>query len=209
MAKIDLQVHTNSSDGIFSAKEIIDLSIKKGIKVLAITDHNSVAGLKEAEDYSKDKNIEFVPGIELSCKEKSFQTPVIDVLGLFIDYENSNLKQRLFQNKFFSVSEAVKIIKESGGIPILAHPGRYLNEVVSIIDFFISVGGKAIEVYYPYEKVIGVKNIEDKIKKIAKEKNLLISGGSDFHGNLRGVELGECNLSESEYTSLKNSAKLF
>ena len=60
MKKIDLQIHTNYSDGAFSPKEIIDLAIKSEMKAIAITDHDTISGLKEAVNYSKDKDLELI-----------------------------------------------------------------------------------------------------------------------------------------------------
>ena len=89
---IDLHAHTIASDGELSSKELIDLAIKKDIKALAITDHDTVDGLKEAEEYTKDKNIIFIPGIELNAKCKTGQ---MHILGFNIDYNNHILKEKL------------------------------------------------------------------------------------------------------------------
>ena len=89
--QIDLQIHTTASDGAFSPLEIIDIALKKGMKTIAITDHDTISGLKEAVEYINDKNIEFVPGVELSCHE-NFYPKTIDVLGLFIDYNNKDIR---------------------------------------------------------------------------------------------------------------------
>ena len=90
MKPVDLQMHTTASDGIYDPKKIIDLSLEKNMKVIAITDHDSVDGIKKAIDYANGKIIEFVPGIELSCYEASYGR-TIDILGLFIDYTNKEL----------------------------------------------------------------------------------------------------------------------
>ncbi|MEK6943402.1 MAG: PHP domain-containing protein [Nanoarchaeota archaeon] len=88
---IDLQSHTVASDGELSPEELVDLAVAKGIKAIAITDHDTLASIKKAVDYSKAKGIEIVPGIELSCDDPLFGLDKIDVLGLLVDYKNKYL----------------------------------------------------------------------------------------------------------------------
>lgn len=54
---IDLHTHTTASDGEFTPSELIDLAINKNIKVLSITDHDTIDGLKAAVEYVKNKDI--------------------------------------------------------------------------------------------------------------------------------------------------------
>lgn len=68
---IDLHTHTTASDGEKSPKELIDLAIEKNIDTLAITDHDTVDGLQLSLDYSKDKNIFVIPGIELNAQNEN------------------------------------------------------------------------------------------------------------------------------------------
>lgn len=67
---IDLHVHTTASDGDKRTKELVDYAIEKGIDVIAITDHDTVEGVEEAINYSKDKNIMVIPGIEFDAESK-------------------------------------------------------------------------------------------------------------------------------------------
>lgn len=89
---IDLHAHTKASDGEYSAQKLIDLAIDKNISTLAITDHDCVDSIQEAIDYSKDKNITIIPGIEISTKIDKGQ---MHILGLFVDYTSENLKEKL------------------------------------------------------------------------------------------------------------------
>ena len=47
---IDLHTHSSSSDGTYSPKELVDHALEKGLSVLALTDHDTVDGLKEASE---------------------------------------------------------------------------------------------------------------------------------------------------------------
>ena len=82
--KIDLHTHTYYSDGSFSPKYVIDQAIERNVKYLAITDHDVIKGLKEAEDYSKNKPIKFIPGIEFSAKV-NFSNDEIHLVGLYFN----------------------------------------------------------------------------------------------------------------------------
>ncbi len=63
---IDLHVHTTASDGLYSPTEIVYKAKEKGLKVLAITDHDTVSGIEEAKKAAEMCNITLVPGIELN-----------------------------------------------------------------------------------------------------------------------------------------------
>ena len=64
---IDLHLHTNKSDGTLSPSEIVELSFNKGLKIIAITDHDTTDGISEASDViANHPEMTLIPGIELS-----------------------------------------------------------------------------------------------------------------------------------------------
>lgn len=65
--KADLHIHTTASDGRLSPREAVKWAKESGMDALAITDHDTIDGLAEAELASRDVGIKFVRGIELSC----------------------------------------------------------------------------------------------------------------------------------------------
>ena len=85
---IDLHAQTTATDGDKTTEELIDLALSKKLCAIAITDHDTISGLKPAFEYSKNKNILFVPGIEL---EADIDKGQMHILGLFIDFENKVL----------------------------------------------------------------------------------------------------------------------
>lgn len=89
---IDLHAHTRASDGELTSEALIDLAISKGIKAIAITDHDTVDGLDSAIEYAKDKEIIFIPGIELEADIKNGQ---MHILGLFIQHHEHNFVNKL------------------------------------------------------------------------------------------------------------------
>ncbi len=89
---IDLHAHTTASDGEKTPEELIDLALNKKLSAVAITDHDTVNGLKSAFEYAKNKNIMFIPGIELEADVDKGQ---MHILGLFIDFKNKELNDLL------------------------------------------------------------------------------------------------------------------
>lgn len=107
----DLHIHTIASDGILSPEEVIDTSINMGLSGIAITDHDTVASLKIAEDYLKDmkNNFKFIPGIELNTDYKNSE---VHILGYFIDYNNQPLLDKLIDLRNSRYKRAEKMIEK-------------------------------------------------------------------------------------------------
>ncbi|QZY56813.1 PHP domain-containing protein [Crassaminicella profunda] len=87
--RVDMHVHTSASDGILSPTEIVDWAKKRGLKGVAITDHDTIDGIKEAIRASEQyDNFLVIPGIEFSTLYHGVE---IHILGYFVDYENLEL----------------------------------------------------------------------------------------------------------------------
>lgn len=89
---VDLHVHSCRSDGSFTPTELVDYALEKGLTAFALTDHDTTEGLFEAISYAKDKGIEVIPGIEFSTE---YESRDIHILGLYIDYEKKEFKERI------------------------------------------------------------------------------------------------------------------
>jgi predicted metal-dependent phosphoesterase TrpH len=83
----DLHTHTNASDGRLSPEALADLAVSRGVAVLAITDHDTVAGCERLAT-SGLPGLTLVPGIELST---SWRGRGVHVVGLRIDPANATL----------------------------------------------------------------------------------------------------------------------
>ncbi len=88
--KADLHIHTSASDGEYSPEKVVDVAHELGINSIAITDHDTVDGVKSVIAYGKKKDIEVIPGIELSVNYPGVLGS-IHLLGLYIDYNNEIL----------------------------------------------------------------------------------------------------------------------
>lgn len=92
--------------------------------------------------------------------------------------------------KYLTPKESISLIRMAGGIPILAHPLLYhvpMEELDSIIAKLTEYGLMGLEAFYSANQGYDEQNM----KRLAKKYNLLLSGGSDFHGtNKPAIQLG-------------------
>ncbi len=102
--------------------------------------------------------------------------------------------------KFPDVFEVLEAIHESGGIAVLAHPGFYGS--FELLDELIEAGLDGVEVWHPDNS----PEETEKLIEIAKKNNLLMTGGSDFHGlyNSRITKIGSYSTPDENLTELLN-----
>lgn len=259
---IDLHVHSCISDGTLFPEEIVDLAIKRSISAVALTDHDSVEGVKIFSKEAIKHGLGFLTGIEISCKYKNDR--ILHILGLGMDIDNINfvnpykrmkearenglenvlkfVKNKgiditieglkvLATNKYIDrytvhryfiknnicndaqevwdkyldpvpytdselikVENAIKMIKDSGGVAILAHYNKKIglkgytqNEMEEHIRYLVNEGLDGIEKYYPSFTESDYRFLDYIINKY----NLIYSGGTDFHGeNRRDIKIG-------------------
>src|SRR5437879_7775476 len=81
---IDLHTHSTASDGIYSPAELLQRAKDSGLRVLALTDHDSTGGLDEAAQAARKLDIDFIPGIEINTDVSGGE---VHVLGYFPEYE--------------------------------------------------------------------------------------------------------------------------
>ena len=250
---IDLHTHSTYSDGSDTPAALVEIAKAAGVSALALTDHDTVSGVKSAIEAAKGYDLEIIPGVELSAFYKKHE---IHVVGLFIDYNNRYFKGELNQIRFIReernrkmcaklhmlgididydhmveiyksnmitrahiadflvnkgyittrkeafekyigshcpafiqwekihVIKGIRLIRASGGVPILAHPVAYkmddkeLDELVSTLKENGLIG---MEVYYSTNS----QSFTDKSLNLCKKYDLLPSGGSDYHGRTK------------------------
>jgi len=99
---IDLHIHSNCSDGVFSVQEIMKEARKRNIKLLSITDHDTVDCQEEAMTMAEKRGIPYVSGVELNI---TFSNPgyrenkriSLDILGYQFDVRDKSLRKELFR----------------------------------------------------------------------------------------------------------------
>jgi len=244
---VDLHVHSNVSDGVYSPRELVLMAKAKGLKAFALTDLDSVQGVPSALSAGDEVGVYVIPGVELST---DIEDAEVHILGFYIDMSSTclhevlaTLKERrrertakilhhlkalgidipldyvltlgkegftgrsqifkamvnlgfarpekrygdfekylgkkglaYVEHHGLSPKEAVRFIRDSGGVPVLAHPGTHIPH--GFIDELIDFGLEGIEAYHPTHS----NETTRKWLEFAKSRNLIVTGGSDFHG---------------------------
>jgi 3',5'-nucleoside bisphosphate phosphatase len=277
---IDLHIHSTASDGTLSAPEIIRIAQQLGLGAVSITDHDTLAGTKEALNAGIPSSLGFITGVEISTdpppsfsfsgsmhllgygirlddpalnkeltrlqEARANRNPEIvnrlNQLGFALSYESlsascdgqlsrPHIARKMLEKGYVSSIDeafdkylgngmpayvdkyhlnwhrAIQVIRESGGISVLAHPSL-LNlpnddALEKLIVILKSAGLGGIEVYYP-------GNTESQTKRfiaLALRHNLKMTGGTDFHGALNpniqmGVGEGDLFIPYSLYENL-------
>ena len=109
---IDMHTHTNYSDGDLSPEKLIRLAIDKRIGTLAITDHDTIEGIKKvdrSEDIIVDSGIEIINGIELSAKTDKGR---MHILGYGIDLNNKALNKKMIDLRDNSINSVLSIMEQ-------------------------------------------------------------------------------------------------
>ncbi|HTT06571.1 MAG TPA: PHP domain-containing protein [Steroidobacteraceae bacterium] len=96
LRRVDLHTHSCCSDGALAPSELVSLAATRGVSTLALTDHDTLEGLPEAQLSCEQHGIRFVPGVELSCRWQEVET---HVLGLGIDATHGALRSLCSQQR--------------------------------------------------------------------------------------------------------------
>lgn len=111
----DLHTHSNFSDGTYSPAELIAEAARLGLTAIALTDHNTVAGLPDFVAAGQGSGVEAIPGCEFST---DYQGTELHILGLFIEPDHyctvTNLLEQAQQEKERSNLALVAALKENG-----------------------------------------------------------------------------------------------
>lgn len=88
MREIDLHVHTNISDGSETPAETVKYARSLGLRAIAVTDHDSINGVAEAQKAGKECGLEVVAGMELGC---GWYGREVHMLGYDLDIRSKKL----------------------------------------------------------------------------------------------------------------------
>lgn len=131
----------------------------------------------------------------------------------FDEYLTEMYNKLRSNNKGISPKECIDLIKQSGGISVLAHPHSLLlsdDELLSTVKELKEYGLEGLEVYHSNHSYKEMK----KYRQLAEEQELLISGGSDYHGNSvkPNIEIGtgkNDNISIHELSLVKKYKSMY
>jgi hypothetical protein len=242
---VDLHMHSTASDGSLAPADVVALAHRNGVKIIALTDHDSIAGLPVALERAREAEIRVIPGIELSVTEQNMDVHLLAYgfdpsdarmleaiaryresrherarkiltrlkgLGIRIPMEEieeiagggaigrphvaealmTNGHVETFHEAFqrylghhapayvakhtVSLEEAVEVVRDAGGVTVLAHPGTLNRD--AWIPGLARRGLDGIEVWHSKH---GPAEI-NRYREVARAHGLLMTGGSDFHG---------------------------
>jgi predicted metal-dependent phosphoesterase TrpH len=247
---IDLHTHSTCSDGVLSPSELVKHAFSKNIKVLALTDHDTIEGLSEAKIQSEELGIIFVPGVELNIdwpkgefhllglglknpseqllkilndlqkdrdsrnaqiiekmKEAGFDADLKEIQSKFktcclgrphfaaymVEKKIVKTRQQAF-DKYIgkncpwyiprlgaNLDDSIQAIKDSGGIPVMAHPlSIYVSwgKIFPVMQDLKERGIVGLEAYHPGARVGSCIRLEE----LARELGFIVTAGSDYHG---------------------------
>ena len=245
---IDLHTHTTASDGALAPSTLVERAHGLGIRTLSVTDHDTVAGISEAAAAAAARDMEFLPGIEITAVHDRrdvhmlayFLDPEPAGLAAFLESQRRDRSRRAremsarlaalgapielegvisaadaagkavarptvarvlldaghvtsLQQAFdrwladgrpayvprtgASPAEVVRLVKRSGGVAGLAHPGLLRKD--ELIPELVEAGLGAIEAYHS-DHDAGARS---RYLRLAGQHGLAVSGGSDFHGD--------------------------
>lgn len=137
----DLHTHTVWSDGELEPSVLVAHAARAGVRVLAVTDHDTMDGVDEAALAARELGLQFVPGVELSV---TWQGLTVHIVGLGVDADEGGLKQALhgLQSKRLQRGQAIVQALEEAGLgdarPVLEREG--IVSRVHIADWLVGEG---------------------------------------------------------------------
>lgn len=142
--EVDLHIHTIASDGTFTPEEVILEAKNRGLKAIAITDHDTVDGLLEAKNKAKEIGVEFIQGIEISCNTAEYE---VHILGYFLNLEDKKFMNELEELKKARDTRNLKIIEKLKDCGIKANleeianmaPGNIISRL-HFANYLVKIG---------------------------------------------------------------------
>ncbi len=190
----NFHMHTTASDGKLKPSSLVQQAIAIGLQGFAITDHHSVNGYREAEQYlaqlSEKDSTGHIPhlwtGVEITSRLLDVE---VHILGYGFDPEHPSISSYLEGDKpegeRAAAKRVIKSIKEAGGLVVLAHPERYRRSSNQLIPAVADLGIDGLETYYAYNNPKIWQPSPRRTKKVqefAEKYGLYSTCGTDTHG---------------------------
>ncbi|MES9813072.1 MAG: PHP domain-containing protein [Candidatus Thiodiazotropha sp.] len=107
----DLHSHSTASDGTLSPGDLVNRAANAGVRVLALTDHDTTAGIEEALSAASSCGLVLIPGVEISV---SWNMHTVHIVGLNVDHDNRALQLGLRELRRFRDWRAKEIAERLG-----------------------------------------------------------------------------------------------
>lgn len=174
--RCELHTHTVSSDGKMTPEELVDRAAECGYAAIALTDHNTVAGVKRAVEAGKKRGLTVIPGIEWTTfyGHLTVTGGGSDVLWRDITPDN--------------IDEKIARAQSLGDVVTVAHPWRMGFPLCSgchcVYDRAKLAGADCYEIwshYYPNEGVVAQKQLDEWLSFLDKGRRMAAVYGYDWH----------------------------
>ncbi|HSS43192.1 MAG TPA: PHP domain-containing protein [Solirubrobacterales bacterium] len=241
---IELQSHSTVSDGQLEPSEVVAEAAKAGVTTLALTDHDAIAGVSDAQVAAEKLGVELVPAIEMSCvheyaedlhicgywidlgkiagaceraqhervtrageiveklRGEGFDLHLEDAvreagdalsigrphiaraagatgdLGPFFEEYLVPGAKAFVPRRWPTAEQAIALIREAGGIAVIAHPYWDISEPSEVDDLIRSLKADGVETYYPTHS----KEQTEHLLELCAELDLVPTASSDYHG---------------------------
>jgi len=241
---IELQSHSTVSDGQLAPADVVVEAAKAGVTTLALTDHDAIAGVGEAQKAAEELGIELVPAIEMSCvheyaedlhicgywvdvgkiapaceraqhervtrageiverlRAEGFDLHLEDAvreagdalsigrphiaraagatgdLGPFFEEYLVPGAKAFVPRRWPTAEQAIALIREAGGIAVIAHPYWDISAPHEVDDLIRSLNADGVETYYPTH----TKEQTEHLLELCTELDLVPTASSDYHG---------------------------
>lgn len=155
----DLHTHTTASDGVYSPQQLVEKALQIGLKTIAITDHDTLAGIKPALEAARIVHINVIPGVEISTKYKGKSVDILGYNIVNIEDLHNTLSQfrdqrewRALQiiDRFSEIGMPITIedVKEFSGKGVVARPHiakavvkkGYVDDYQTVFDEYLADG---------------------------------------------------------------------
>ncbi len=215
---IDLHVHSTASDGTMTPRELVFHAASRGLKAVALTDHDTVDGVAEAEAAGREADIVVIPGVEIGVDYSG----EMHILGYFINYNdpvlvdglkkvrsyrderNPQMVEKLRKMGFDITMEEVtdasegKVIGRPHFAAVLVKKG-YVRDTAEAFDLYLGAGKPAYVKKDRLSPRQGIELIKSSggVPVLAHPKYLRTGGGLDLDGlmhelmsyGLQGIEV--------------------
>jgi predicted metal-dependent phosphoesterase TrpH len=108
-SRVDLHAHSTASDGEMAPAELVRFALERGLTTIALTDHDTCAGIDAALQAAQNTQLTVIPGVELSCDVSQTE---VHVLGYFIDWHDEYFESMLVKFRDGRFGRAEKMVKK-------------------------------------------------------------------------------------------------
>ena len=112
-SQVDLHVHTTASDGRLTPAETVALAVARGLRVMAITDHDSTEGIEAALEATKGTGLTLIPGVEMNTDTTVGEA---HMLGYFVGHDDPVLQEKLADRRRARMARGLNIVRKLQGM---------------------------------------------------------------------------------------------